>query len=165
MRKRLNKLVARVGQRGVLLLVFAITSLAYGAGLLLGYHPTFNHALDIDVRYFGLMFVATGLVCLIGALNRWGRFPYSFAVTTTTFWICLLFTFWSYHRGFAWVAIMPWVMIDLTQLLAAIWPEPETQPIQIPIPSKVQAYASDDTDPSIPIFIERNDHADDPDER
>lgn len=143
MRKLLLRLVNRVGQRGILLLVFATTSLVYGIGLAIGYHPTFDHALDLDVKWYSLAFGVEAIAMFLGAWFRWGRGPYSIGVTVNTFWLFLLLAFWSAHRGYAWVAIMPWCAIAVTQIIAAVWPEPvsEVRPLS--------PYDLDHTDPAM----------------
>ena len=138
----LDRSLKLVGSKGVYLLVYTCTFTAYGVGLILGYHPTFSHALNLPVSSFGYLFIAVGLFCGIGAFARWKRIPFAVCVTLTTFWIFLLFTFWSTHRGFAWVAIMPWVTIALSQLLSTIRPEIRSETLLMP-------KALDDTNPAL----------------
>jgi len=140
--KLLKRSYNHIGQRGALLLVFAATYIAYGAGLLFGYHPTFSRALDVPVSMFGYLFIAAGIVFLVGAIFRFSRVPFSVALSVTTFWVFMLLIFWSTHRGFAWVAVMPWVTIGFTQLISALQPD-------LPRGVLLMPKALDDTDPAM----------------
>lgn len=131
-----------IGSKSAYLLVYTATFTAYGIGLILGYHPTFSHALNLPVSSFGYLFIAVGAFCAIGAFARLKRIPFAVAVTLTTFWLFLLLAFWSTHRGFAWVAVMPWVTIALSQLLSTIRPELPREVLLMP-------KALDDTDPAL----------------
>jgi hypothetical protein len=112
----------RIGQRGVLLLVFAFTVFGYGIGLMSGYTPTFTSALGISDPVFGMMFIADGIVLTLGAWYRWGRLPYAIAATVSFFWAFILTGFWA--APFGWTASMSWLGMGLVQLCAVIWPEP-----------------------------------------
>jgi hypothetical protein len=120
--KWLGRLPRRIGQRGILLLIFAFTVFGYGFGLVFGYHPTFDAALGISDFGFGLIFIADGVILTLGALLRWGRFPYSVAATVSFFWVFILTGFWA--GPFGWAASMSWVGMGLVQVFAVVWPEP-----------------------------------------
>ena len=130
---QIKRLKRRIGQRGILLVVFASTFTAYGIGLILGYHPTFLRALGLPDPFFGAMFVTTGVIQSIGALLRWGRFPYCVGVFMASFWTCTLFIFWEGQYG--WTACISWAAIAAVNLLAAIWPEP-VHIVTSPVPEK-----------------------------
>jgi len=111
-----------VGQRGLLLLAFAVTVIGYGTGLIAGYQPTFTSALGIPDELFGVMFLADGVILLLGAFLQWRRFPYAFAASVSFFWAFILTGFWA--LPFGWVASMSWLGMGLVQVIATIWPEP-----------------------------------------
>lgn len=111
-----------LGQRGVLLLVFALTAFGYGIGLLSGYEPTFSHALGVSDIVFGVMFIADGIILTIGSLFRWGRFPYCVAAAVSFFWAFTLTAFWA--APFGWAASMSWLGMGFVQVCTILWPEP-----------------------------------------
>jgi hypothetical protein len=130
----LANLPYQVGQRGVLLLVFSFVGLAYGIGLVSGYEPTFSTALGLSSVGFGIIFITIGVILLLGALLRWGRFPYALGASLSFFWAFILTGFWA--LPFGWVASISWLGMGLVQLVCVLWPEPVTGDR----PTKVKAY-------------------------
>lgn len=130
----LRKLPQSLGQRGILLLAFAFTTLGYGFGLVAGYQPTFTSALGIPNFGFGLMFIIDGTLLTLGALLKWGRFPPAIAASVSFFWAFILTGFWA--APFGWVASMSWLGLGFVQLVCTIWPEPVTEVT----PSVVKTY-------------------------
>jgi hypothetical protein len=117
-----------------LLLVFSFVALAYGIGLVSGYEPTFSTALGLSSVGFGVIFITDGVILLLGALLRWGRFPYALAASLSFFWAFILTGFWA--LPFGWVASISWLGMGLVQLVCVLWPEPVTGDR----PTKVKAY-------------------------
>jgi len=120
LRRLRDYVVSHVGRRSGLLLIFAITALFYGAGLLAGYEPTFNNALDLPVHLFGYMFIGAALIAFLGIIFRWSKVPYATSVAVAFFWAGLLAVFWA--NPFGWTAAMSWVGIALMCFYAATWP-------------------------------------------
>jgi hypothetical protein len=119
-----KRTLIRVVSRSELLFLYSVIVITYGIGLLSGYHPTFDKVFAIQVGAFGYMFIATGVICLLGILFDWGKVPYALSVSVAVFWACVLVVFWSSPEGFSWVAALSWIFIAATQLLESIRSKP-----------------------------------------
>jgi len=120
LRRLRDTVVSRVGRRSGLLLIFAITAMVYGSGLLAGYVPTFDTALDVPVYVYGFMFLFASLVGFLGVIFRWVKMPYAVSVATAVFWAMLLAVFWQ--SPFGWTAATSWFGIAMMCFYAATWP-------------------------------------------
>jgi hypothetical protein len=129
--------------------------------LLLGYRESLILILGLPAYAYAALFMVAGILKITGLFLHWGRFAHTIGVTVATFWSTTIIILAPSAIG--WVGALPWVAIALITLIAVLWPPGGMiRTVELPLPNP--AYMIDDPDPSIPIIIERNNHADDPDE-
>jgi hypothetical protein len=115
-----------MGYRGSYLGILSFGFALYGLGLILGYKPTFLHALGVDVWVFGVAWIAVGCVVVTGVFAGDDRIQFAVAVAAMTGWALMLAIFWQ--APFGWTAAVSWLTPDLATMLAASWPDPTPRP-------------------------------------
>ena len=124
MRNPVLHLLRRFGHRGSALAGFAVLCLAYGAGLLSGYTPTFSVAYHYSTFSFGVTFVVVGLFIPTGIIRRFRRYDnlhYAVGEIVCISWGLLLCTHWTQPHG--WSSGLSWLGLALALILGQVWPE------------------------------------------
>jgi hypothetical protein len=115
-----RKFLRRFGHRASALFGFGCVAVAYGIGLVLGYHPTFFAAYNLPLEAFGWIWIGVGAFSFTGAFTR-GHDAWQFAVSelAAVAWSLLLATHWISPYG--WTSGVSWAGIALGLLLASTW--------------------------------------------
>ena len=126
--RKLRQAARRVGRRGAFLLFLAALDIAYGYSL---WVTTAAQRRSLDLllpwQVWGLIWLATGAVCAIGAVLRTGadRFAFGLAAALKAAWGAVFVRVWLYdHLPRGWVSVIIWLAFAAVVLLVSSWPEP-----------------------------------------
>jgi hypothetical protein len=109
------------GYRGTALILVGAGVIAYGTGLVLGYHPTFRAAFGVGTRYMGWIWIGVGIASLFGATRKKDALFFALVNFAMTGWALLLATHWTAPYG--WAAAVSWAIPDAIVLVGSSWPE------------------------------------------
>lgn len=120
-----------VGRRGEFLLFLALLDLLYGLSLL---RPAGDGRQSAAARFlvavmplpaWGALWLAVGVVCLVGAFVPADRWAFAAAAALKVLWGAMFLIGWAagvLERG--WVAATIWLVFALVVIRIASWPEP-----------------------------------------
>lgn len=129
--RRFRTVADRVRHRGAILLALAAIDLIYGVGMIEADAETRGLATYryigsvLPLPWWGGLWAAVGIVCLVSAFRKGDRIAYGCAVGLKVFWgltFLLGWTLGEVPRGYVSTAI--WLVFACVVLVVSTWPEP-----------------------------------------
>lgn len=124
--KNIKRLLWRIGHRGAFLLFLSLLDLLYGFSLLSSARAAQHVDLTLGWNVWGYIWIAVGVVLLIGAFTKEDRIPYAVAATIKAAWATVWVKIWLFshpHVPLSWVSAVIWGAFSAIVVIVSTWPE------------------------------------------